>query len=165
MSLNKTFDFGIVGQGIAGTLLAWHLKKAGQKVCIFDAGYSGSSTVLAAGIVNPITGRNYVRSWRIHELLPVAEEVYTRMAKELNITTFTYRHILRSLYTVEDENNWLARTLDPLVAPYIVSEYDDAEFRDKVNKPMAYGEMTGTFQVHMKDIIFGYKEKWIQEGH
>ena len=144
--------------------MAWHLLKAGKTVCIFDNGYEGSSTTLAAGIVNPITGKNFVRSWRIHELLPVAREVYIRMSEDLGASVFTERNIIRSLYTVEDENNWIARTKDPAVAPYILSVPDDSEFRGKVFPPLSYGEMTGTFQVHMKSIIEGFRLQWKTDG-
>ena len=61
----REFDFIVVGQGIAGTLMAWNLHLAGKKVLIIDDHHSGSSSLVAAGIVNPITGKNYVTSWRI----------------------------------------------------------------------------------------------------
>lgn len=161
---SKIYDYCIVGQGIAGTLMAWHLLKAGKNVCIIDNFHQGASSALAAGIVNPITGRNYVRSWRIHELLPIAEEVYSEMSRELNAHIYTKINLLRCLYTVEDENNWLARTRDETVAHFMLPLADASEFKGKVNEPLAYGELTGTFQVHMKAIICGFKEIWKSEG-
>src|ERR1017187_10553938 len=76
-------DFIIVGQGIAGTMMAYHLSKAGKSFMVIDKGIPSSSTV-AAGLFNPVTGRRFVKSWLIDELLPLAEQVYTDLEKILD---------------------------------------------------------------------------------
>ena len=58
-------DFLIVGQGLAGTLLAWEFERAGFSFAIADAGHGRAASGVAAGIINPITGRRLVKSWRI----------------------------------------------------------------------------------------------------
>ena len=47
----------IVGQGLAGTLLAFELERAGVSFAIADAGHEGAASSVAAGVINPITGR------------------------------------------------------------------------------------------------------------
>ena len=47
----------IVGQGIAGSVLGWHLIKAGHAVLIVDRNHHESSSIISAGIINPITGQ------------------------------------------------------------------------------------------------------------
>ena len=49
-------EFTIVGGGLAGCTLAWALHKRGRAVKIVDRGDLVTSTKVAAGIVNPITG-------------------------------------------------------------------------------------------------------------
>ncbi len=158
------WDYCIVGQGIAGTTLAWSLLKEGCKVFVIDNSFLGASSYLAAGIVNPITGRNYVRSWRVQEFLPVAQKMYIEMAAELGQSLHNDVNMLRCLYTVEDENNWHARTNDELVAHFMMPQADYSEFSGKVVQPLSYGELCGTFQVKMKDIITLFRQKWISEG-
>lgn len=71
-------DYLIVGQGIAGTMMAYHLIKAGKRILVVDNGVS-SSSMIAGGLFNPVTGRRFVKSWLIDELLPCAETVYKDM--------------------------------------------------------------------------------------
>jgi len=163
MNSRKTYDYCIVGQGIAGSLLAWLLLKTGKDVLIIDNHFQGASSDLAAGIVNPITGRNYVRSWRVHEFLPVAKRMYKEIALDLGLPVHIENNMLRCLYTVEDENNWLARTQDDAISHFMLSEADYSEYRDKVVHPLSYGELTGTFQVRMGDIIHRFRKKWKEE--
>ena len=66
----------IVGQGLAGTLLSWFLQKEKVKVYVVDQGLEESASHIAAGIINPITGRRVALSWNIDRLLPFARSTY-----------------------------------------------------------------------------------------
>ena len=65
----------IVGGGLAGTCLAWRLWERGVPFEWLDGGRGGSSRV-AAGMINPVTGKNFEPSWRIAGFLPEAMEFY-----------------------------------------------------------------------------------------
>ncbi|MEX0882137.1 MAG: FAD-binding protein, partial [Cyclobacteriaceae bacterium] len=49
-------DFLLIGQGLAGTVLSYRLIKAGFKVHLIDKDEEGTSSKVAAGLYNPITG-------------------------------------------------------------------------------------------------------------
>lgn len=49
-------DFLIIGQGLAGSMLAFELINKGKTVMVIDDAHYGSSSKVAAGIINPITG-------------------------------------------------------------------------------------------------------------
>ena len=66
------FDYIIIGQGICGTFLSWNLIKAGKKILVIDELQKFSSTKVASGIINPVTGRRVVTTWMIEELLSFA---------------------------------------------------------------------------------------------
>ncbi|MFN7116599.1 MAG: FAD-dependent oxidoreductase [Saprospiraceae bacterium] len=102
---NERQTYIIVGQGIAGTLLSYFLLKAGQNVIIIDNHHIGSSSKAAAGIINPITGRHYVKSWRIDELLPFAEQTYHELEKLLQISIYHSRNVIRTFANVKEEND------------------------------------------------------------
>jgi glycine oxidase len=108
-------DYIIVGQGVAGSLLAYFLRKNGQKVLIFDNYTEGSpsSSKIAAGVINPITGRRFVKSWRIDELIPSAKQTYQELETLLNIPIWHDRRIVRTLSNTEEENNFLLRKTYP----------------------------------------------------
>ena len=97
----KEAPVAIVGQGLAGTLLAWELERAGRDFLIFDAGLEGATSRMAAGIVNPITGRRVVKTWRVDELLPLAATAYRSLGKTLGVTVWREMHISVAISLVD----------------------------------------------------------------
>ena len=107
--MNKV-DFFIVGQGLAGSLLAAELLAAGKSIRVFDADHQGAASAVAAGIVNPITGRRLVKSWMIDALIPKAIETYQRQEKLLQQRFLYQTPIQRAINEVSDENLWITRS-------------------------------------------------------
>lgn len=86
--------FIILGQGLCGTLLSRQLIKEGKKVLVIDEGKSFTASKVASGVINPVTGRRIVRTWRIEELLPFAVETYKNFGEELHSRIVTSTNIL-----------------------------------------------------------------------
>ncbi|HXB33647.1 MAG TPA: FAD-dependent oxidoreductase, partial [Puia sp.] len=63
-------DVLIIGQGICGTFLSRELDRAGLSYLVIDEKRPDSASLAAAGLVNPVTGRRFVKTWMIDELLP-----------------------------------------------------------------------------------------------
>src|ERR1700754_85545 len=68
----KSFDFVIVGQGLAGTALAWHLRWRRFRVLVLDRRDAVTSSRVAAGLLTPITGKRLALTWRFADLWPEA---------------------------------------------------------------------------------------------
>ena len=100
-------DILIVGQGLAGTLLAWEFERVGIPFKIVDAGHAHGASRVAAGIINPITGQRIVKSWMIDTMLPVARESYTAFEKVLGLSLWREMRV-RRLYVNEAERRVLA---------------------------------------------------------
>jgi glycine/D-amino acid oxidase-like deaminating enzyme len=81
-------NYTIIGQGLAGSVLAYFLLKEGQNVQIFDALDVPSSSKVAAGIYNPVTGKRLVKTWLADKLFPFLENFYPQLEKELNARFF-----------------------------------------------------------------------------
>ena len=64
----KTVDFIVVGQGIAGTLLAFDLIEARKSVAIIDVNLKASATRVAAGLINPVGMRRCIPSHNSHHI-------------------------------------------------------------------------------------------------
>jgi glycine/D-amino acid oxidase-like deaminating enzyme len=103
----------VVGQGIAGTILAWTLRRKGARVDLADTGVAENSSTVAAGVINPVTGKRYVKSWRFDELYPAAMETYRHLETTLDIQVWYDFPILRLLSSTEEVNNWAARASQP----------------------------------------------------
>ena len=70
-------DCIIIGAGIAGMVTARVLHDAGYDIAIIDNARKSSASIVAAGLINPITGKRFEPSWRYDEFLLKARQFYT----------------------------------------------------------------------------------------
>jgi hypothetical protein len=75
----------IIGQGLVGTWMSYHLDKAGISYKIINDKSVQSATSVASGVINPVTGRRIVQTWMIDTILPYAVGQYKDIATKLNI--------------------------------------------------------------------------------
>lgn len=145
-------EFLVVGQGIAGSLLTYLLRKNQKSVHVIDADHHNASSKIAAGIINPITGRRYVKSWMIDDLLPFAERLYGELEEQYQEQFVHHHEILRSLFNAEQENDWMARSQDERYQKYV----DDASVEDvpnQINKSKSYGKIKHALQIDLALLI------------
>lgn len=91
----------VVGSGVAGICLTHEFIQAGCEVHLIDKGENVSS-VVAAGIINPLVFRRMTLSWRVSELLPYARTAYRKM-EALTGTSFFHSLGIRRLFASEQE--------------------------------------------------------------
>lgn len=87
-------DVLIVGQGICGSLLSWFLHKAGKSFLIIDDNANDTASKVAAGIINPVTGRRFVYSWMIDTVIPFAENTYGEIGNFFNRKLIAQKSII-----------------------------------------------------------------------
>lgn len=120
-------DLCILGQGLAGTLLAWELERAGIPFVIVDAGHAASSSRVAAGIINPITGRRLVKSWRIDALRPLAEAAYRALEAELGVGVWRAMRVRRAFRDGRERRIFAEKQARGELAPF-AGDGDDTGF-------------------------------------
>ncbi len=145
----KTVDALIVGQGLAGTLLAFNLLNRGCSVHVIDRRLPGTASQVAAGLINPITGRRYLKSWRFDELLPVARDRYRQLEGLLGIRIFHPLPLIRSIFSIREENDWLSRTGDPAYSAYVREEADLGAYAGNLHPARSYGQICQAAQVDL----------------
>lgn len=158
------WDYLLIGQGLAGALLAHFLRADGHKVAVLDDAQPRGATRVAAGLINPVTGRHFVKSWRIDELLPFARSTYREIESQFGISLYHERTIIRALHSVEEENNWLSRCADPGYRAYISDEAGLGAYADWIVPPHAFGTVKGGAQVEVGTLIQKYREVLVSEG-
>ncbi|MBN9120317.1 MAG: FAD-binding oxidoreductase [Planctomycetes bacterium] len=102
-------EFVIVGQGLAGTALAWALLRRGRRVRVIDRGRSDSASRVAAGLITPVTGKRLARSWWWDELYPSAVAFYRAIEAETGAPFFHRRPALRLFATEEERDEYNRR--------------------------------------------------------
>lgn len=84
-------DVLIVGFGLAGATLAHTLEAKGISFHIVEESYDGSASCIAAGLVTPLTGKRFVKTWRFDEIAPVVNAFYPVIEQKLS--TKFWHHI------------------------------------------------------------------------
>jgi len=165
-------DYLIIGQGLAGSLLSHFLLKKRKTLAFVDNNHSEASSAVAAGIINPITGRNYVKSWRTDELHPFAFKTYSEIESILGTKIFYPRNVAMLFREVESSNNLLARISDPALEGYVRNEFDFNLYQNIFGSSLVSGvefQQSGrldmlTFILKWKEYLFGKGINYLQEA-
>ncbi|MBL3657091.1 NAD(P)/FAD-dependent oxidoreductase [Fulvivirga sediminis] len=117
--MSVIYDYLIVGQGLAGSALAHHLLALNKKILVIDENRENTSSKVAGGLYNPITGRKMVKTWKADTLFPFMHEFYQNIEKQLN-TKFLYdTPIYRPFISMEEQNEWMGKSATPEYSLFI----------------------------------------------
>ena len=94
----------IVGAGLAGVLLALELESQGTDCLLAGWPLPGQASAIAAGIINPITGRHLKKTWLAEKLLPFAKQHYQELEKRLEARFYFELPNIRPLLSHEEAN-------------------------------------------------------------
>ena len=115
----KKVDFLIIGQGLAGTLLAHDLLEKEYSVTIIDKNLRASASRVAAGIINPVGMKRCIPSFNAHNFLPKAIERYQELEKKLDVTFLHLKPILRLFSNDEVKHQWQVKYSNTEMQEYI----------------------------------------------
>lgn len=130
------FDYFIIGQGIAGTVLAHSLEKQGFSYCIIDADHPETSSKVAAGLFNPVTGKRVVKTWKADYIFPYAATFYTALEEQLSSSFYHPKEIYKPYQSIEEQNDVIAKTAEERLAPFISLKADNKFFHSIIENPL-----------------------------
>jgi hypothetical protein len=154
-------DFLIIGQGVAGSLLYHALTKAGAACIVLDDNKVNSASRVAAGLINPVTGRRLVKSWMIDELIPIVKRKYSEIENDYQ---------LKFLY--ETELTWHMPAIDIVQAfekrlatqTDFVGQSNLEESRSYFNFPFNAADIRPCFIVDLQLILNSIRERIKSSG-
>jgi glycine/D-amino acid oxidase-like deaminating enzyme len=150
-------DYILVGQGISGTWLSYYLQKEKKSFVVIDNNQSNSPSRIAAGIINPVTGRRIVKTWMIDELTRFLIPAYKELGSVLGIkaiqqTTLTDFHPTPQMKIAFDER--VNEQADFLSLPGKEKEYQEI-----FNYDFGFGNVAPCFLINLKEIIPAWRKK------
>lgn len=135
-------DFLIIGQGLAGSLLAWELIQRDCKVVIVDNDRENASQV-AAGLINPITGMRFVKSADVDLLLPAALHRYSQLADFFQQAFYIEKPLLRIFQNDNELKNADKRLNNPAYQAYL-GDIQPSKTIDNLATPFGFLEQKQT---------------------
>jgi glycine/D-amino acid oxidase-like deaminating enzyme len=143
---------------LAGTILHFHLFQKGLKVLCVDNNWEKNSSLVAAGMYNPIVFKRITKSWKADELVPYLNNFYPELEKHLNTSFDTKIDILRIFKNWEQQNDFIAKTEDDNYSEFINSEECKTLDKNKVENNFGYGTVTQSGWINTKLMLSKYRQ-------
>lgn len=154
-------DFLIVGQGISGTFLSYYLMKEGKTVLVIDNNHSNSPSKIAAGVINPVTGRRMATVWLADEVLPFAWKAYNQIGNELGIKAISQKNIIDFFPNPFMRENFLKRLEEN--NEYIQLCTDESPFTPYFKYEFGCGEIKPVYTAHLDILLPAWRQELIKQ--
>jgi len=145
-------NYLIVGQGLAGSLLAHRLEEQAISFKLIDSGINESSRV-AAGIINPIVFRRVTKSWMVDEAMDEAIRYYFHLEKKLGVNFLFSRTIRRAFSSQQEIDFWKKKSQTLEFEKYISHPDETTEIPDYLNAPFGNGLVNSVYYVETKAFV------------
>jgi len=154
-------DVLIIGQGICGTFLSWYLQKENKSYLVIDNNNSNASSRIAAGIINPVTGRRLVTVWMADEVIPNAWKAYNELGSELDITAIFQRNIIDFFPNPFMREGFLDKinTGDQYVHAYAEQNH----FNQLMNYEFGCGEIRPVYTVNLEALLPAWRKHLVEK--
>lgn len=157
------FDMVILGQGLAGTALAWFAHWAGLRIAIIDRDEVVTSSKIAAGLMTPITGKRLTISPDWQKQWDLAQMFYERVENFTQAKPLRKTAMVRMLHSAEETDTLAARMQSDEVSRQVrhppQPELDPAAFRS----PLDSFEMREGGQLHVVQYLAASRQFFQRE--
>ena len=138
MSLKADLPILIIGQGIAGSILALQAKKRGVAIQIMDDGHRSASSMAAAGLYNPFILKRRKLSWKGAEFFPFSRKFFSEIAQVLGIKVDHEIGVARRVHDIAELNDWMANEGEPGIAQFLGNSTTNNEVSPLIDAPFGY---------------------------
>jgi glycine/D-amino acid oxidase-like deaminating enzyme len=150
-------DVLIIGQGLSGTLLSWWLHKEGKSFVVIDDGAENTSSKIAAGIINPVTGRRYVNTWMIEELLDFTQIAYKELGDYFDTQFLFHKSVIDFFPSPQMRNAFVDRISEN--DTYLHSYPDQNRFNQHFHYDFGCGEIRPAYTVDVQSLLSLWRKK------
>ena len=156
-----TVDYIIIGQGLSGTFLSYYLQKEGKKVMVIDENKPFTASKVASGVINPVTGRRIVRTWRIEELLPFAMEAYSELGNHLHVKLIRECNVLDFHPSLQMKQAFEKRLTEE---PEYLHNTTDSNWANYFTYHFEIGEISPCLLIDLDAVLHKWREKLKQQN-
>jgi glycine/D-amino acid oxidase-like deaminating enzyme len=156
----ENYDAIIIGQGLAGSLLAWEFIQRGKNIIVIDNHHNGSSSIVAAGIINPVTGHRINITQDYDKYIKVAQSSYAGLTKAFGPTFIKEVPQLRLIKNQGQYDYYLKRLQEPIYSSLI--ERPLKEHSLYKDNGFGVGKVKQTYRVDTKKLL-SYLQKFLIE--
>ncbi len=124
MGSTQTYDYLVIGGGLAGTLFAQQLLEHNKSFLLYDPLKKQSSSTLAAGMFNPVSGKRMTVAPNIDELLQCMTGAYRKLESELGCSLLILQTIVQAFGNTKEANDFWAAGENAAFGRFIINDVD-----------------------------------------
>ncbi|WP_178989743.1 NAD(P)/FAD-dependent oxidoreductase [Winogradskyella schleiferi] len=151
----KQVDYIIVGCGLASISFCEELRAKNKTFVVFDNN-SQKSSIVAAGLYNPVILKRFSEVWKAKEQLEIALPVYAKIENELNIKIDHKLRILRRFTSIQEQNKWFTSSDKPNLEPFLSTQLVK-NTNSAIDAPYGFGEVLHAGRIDTETLISNYK--------
>lgn len=156
----REVEYLIVGQGLAGSMLAFEMLERGMSFHIILSPQKRQASLVAAGMVNPLVFKRLTKSWKADDLLPFMNKRYGDLENLLGSRFYFEKHILKPL-SEQETQLWKEKQAIPEFQKHIHRVTDEIEVNG-VRSAFAFGEVRGSGYLNLS-IFLQESESFFRE--
>ena len=151
-----------MGCGLASIAFCEELRKHNKSFIVYDDS-SQQSSIVAAGLYNPVILKRFSEVWKAQEQLAIAIPFYEKVEQLLSIRLDHKFPIFRRFTSIEEQNLWFQATDNPKLEPYLSTKLIDND-NEAVDAPFRFGEVLQAGRIETTTLIPAYKKYLLEEG-
>ena len=150
----KKVDFIVVGCGLAGIAFCEQLRTHNKSFLLFDDA-SQQSSIVAAGMYNPVILKRFTEVWLASEQLKLVKPFYSQLEKLLNVKLDYELKLYRKFTSVQEQNTWFHAMDKPKLEPFL-SKALIKNPNKSIDAPFGFGEVLQAGRVDTNMLIENY---------
>ena len=159
----KHYDYLIVGQGLAGTVLAHRLLQENKKVLLVDNINKNAASSVAPGMYNPMVLKRFTKCWNVEKQLPYMYEFLDSFENENNLKIHDKFPLYRILHSVKEQNSWSEASDKKSLSDFMSDEIESFN-NEGVISNFGLGKLNNAGRVHISKMLFVFRERLISNN-
>lgn len=159
----KQFDYIIVGQGLAGTLLTYRLQNLGKRVLVVDKHSASTSSKVALGVYNPLVLKRFTPCWNIEQQLRPLYDFLDAFEAKFKTIIHESPKLFRLFNSVEEQNLWLEKSEKERLRPFMNPTFISNPYTS-INAIFGFGEVNDSGRVNLPLMIQTFRDFLLQNS-
>ena len=151
----KEVDYIIVGCGLASIAFCEQLRANRKSFLVFDD-KSQKSSIVAAGLYNPVILKRFSEVWKAKTQLQLALPHYAKIEEELSIKVDYKLRILRRFTSIQEQNKWFSASDKPSLEAFLSTQLV-RNTNLEIDAPFGFGEVLHAGRIDTETLVKSYK--------
>lgn len=158
-------DFLVVGQGLAGSAIAFELLAFNQTVMILNDETKPTSSKVAGGIFNPVTGKYLAETWLADTIFPYLKTYYKTLEEKFSSRFFSETNLYRPFANEQQKLQFLKILSERNSDKYVSARQEANEVYEKyVHNPLGGIYTTSAGWVDVPTVLEDFKNYFVDKN-